>query len=156
MNLSGANPWRQPIWRAEAYPLLSGRKQGHQGAFLKWRHLPLLAELFDVSDRQVLNDLVANHPTQGRGHLAVPPGLLATKLKPTLQTYGARIAVVDAPPSLVLLAGQIVVVTVEVENNTACCWPVCEGSLAGFGLSYHLLSEDGNVLIWDTPRSDSV
>jgi hypothetical protein len=25
--------------------------------------------------------------------------------------------------------------------------------LQGFGLSYHLLSEDGNVLLWDTPRS---
>ena len=38
-----------------------------KGLFLKWRHLPLLAELFDVSDRQVLNDLVANHPTQRAG-----------------------------------------------------------------------------------------
>jgi hypothetical protein len=85
---------------------------------LKWRHLSLLAELFEVSDLQVLNDLVANRPTQGWGHLTVPPGLLATKQKPTLQTYDARIAVVDAPPSFVLLAGQIALVTVEVENNT--------------------------------------
>ena len=125
-----------------------------KGLLLKWRHLPLLAELFDVSDRHALNDLVANHPTQGRGHLAVPPGLLATKLNPTLQTYGARIAVVDAPPRLVLSAGQIVEITVEVENNTACCWSVVGGSLAGFNLSYHLLYEDGKVLIWDMPRSN--
>jgi hypothetical protein len=148
-NLSGANLSGAP--RRIRYFL--DENKAIKGLLLKWRHLPLLAELFDVSDRQVLDDLAANHPTQGRGYLAVPPGLLATKLKPTLQTYGARIAVVDAPPSLVLLAGQTKVVTVEVENNTACCWPVVEGSPAEFGLTYHLLSEDGKVLIWDTPRS---
>jgi len=148
-NLSGANLSGAP----RRIRFFVDESKAINGLFLKWRHLPLLAELFDVSDRHVLNDLIANHPTQGRGHLAVPPGLLAAKPKPTLETYGARIAVVDAPPGLVLLAGQIAVVTVEVENTTPCCWPVWEGSLAGFGLSYHLLSEDGSVLIWETPRS---
>jgi ABC-2 type transport system permease protein/lipopolysaccharide transport system permease protein len=154
VNLSGSNPSGANLSAApRRIRYFLDENKAIKGLFLKGRHLPLLAELFDVSDRQVLNDLVAIHPTHGWGHFAVPPGLLAAKLKPTLQTYGARIAVVDAPPSLVLLAGQIVEVTVEVENNTACCWPVCDGSLASFGLSYHLLSEDGNVLIWDTPRS---
>ena len=148
-NLSGANLSGAP--RRIRYFL--DENKAIKGLFLKWGHLSLLAELFEVSDLQVLNDLVANRPTQGWGHLTLPPGLLATKQKPTLQTYDARIAVVDAPSSYVLLAGQIALVTVEVENNTTCCWPVCEGSLAGFGLSYHLLSEDGNVFLWDTPRS---
>jgi len=149
-NLSGANLSGAP--RRIRYVL--DENKAIKGLFLKWRHLPLLAELFEVSDRQALNDLLANHPTQGRGHLAIPPGLLATKLKPTLQTYGARITLVDAPPSLAVLAGRVATVTVEVENNTVCCWPVWQGSRAGFGLSYHLLSEEGKVLIWDTPRSD--
>lgn len=155
VNLSGANQSDADLSGApRRIRYFLDENNAIKGLFLKWRHLPLLAELFDVSDRQLLNDLIANHPTQGRGHLAVPPGLLATKLKPTLQTYGARVAIVDAPPSLVLLAGQIVDVTVEVENNTASCWPVVDGSRAEFGLSYHLFYEDGQVLIWDTPRSN--
>ncbi len=122
------------------------------GLYLKWRHLPLLAELFEVSDQRMLDELVWHCPKQGEGHLVIPVGLLATKLKPTLEIYGARVVIVDGPLDLVLTPGQVAEITVEVENNTACCWAVCGGSMSLFGLSYHLLSDDCKLLKWDRPR----
>jgi len=121
--------------------------------FLRRRHLPRIAELFEASDPAALENLIAAQPRTGEGELDVPPGLLGTRPPPALPGYSARIAISGGPEKLVLGPGEAAAIEVEVENDSPHCWPLCAGSGAPFGLSWHLLAEDGSALQWDWPRA---
>jgi Arc/MetJ family transcription regulator len=121
--------------------------------YLQWRHLARIAQLFDISDPQALEAVVADCPDAGAGYLDVPPGMLSPRSAPLLTSYSARIALVDGPSTLTLSPGESLEIGLEVENDSTSCWFVCGGSSAVFGVSYHVLSEDGNTVVMDAPRS---
>jgi len=124
-----------------------------RGLFLQWRYLRLIAGLFEVNDRRKLDDLIVDNSLPGGGYLGVPPGVLSVRADSMLTTYSARLALVNSPANLVVAPGEMVDITVEVENDSTCCWFVFAGSESVFGLSYHLLTEDGVMMVWDTSRA---
>jgi hypothetical protein len=122
---------------------VANRHDQIESLFLQRRHLPLLAELFQAGDRTMLEAAIALFPDAPQGFLAVPPGLLALRIRPALAEYRARSAGRHLPRELVLCCGTAREVMVEVRNDSACCWPVCHGSSALFGLTYRLIPESG-------------
>lgn len=121
------------------------------GVSLQSRHLPFLQESFEVSDPELLRTMVAECDRSGEVDMPLPPGLLAKMLKPVLPTYDARI-VVHGSGQLMLAPGEQTEIALDVENTSSSCWPVCGASIALFGVSYHLLAEDGTMVQWDGPR----
>jgi hypothetical protein len=99
--------------------------------FLQWRHLPLVADLFEIGDRQELDDLVSKHTSHGRGRVDVPAGLLTAKTGHQLPAYkaAARISVIDGTDKLVLTPLEVTEVLVEVTNDSPFCWPIAAGSM---------------------------
>jgi hypothetical protein len=118
---------------------------------LQSRHLPLLSELFDVTDQAALRELIPSAPKPRDAWFAIPPGLLATKPRPVLEAYSAKIRLASGLDRLVLARGEVRDIVVEVENTSSCCWAVCGGSTALFGVSYRLLSGDRAAQLWIRP-----
>lgn len=122
--------------------------------YLHSHALAWLPQLFRFADSRARKALATRRFQGGEGWLAIEPGVLALPERDTLPTYGARIELcADSAGSLRLRAGAAGEVMLRVWNDSPCCWFVRESSTALYGVSYHLLSEDGTMLAWDQPRT---
>lgn len=116
------------------------------------RHLARLGDLFDVADPPGVAAIAARGPSAGFGWLDARPGEIAHRSRPRLPAYAARIAVAG-PDVLALSPGEVRRVGLEVENTSPCCWPVAAGTPSPFGVTYHLLAEDGAERVRELPRA---
>ena len=123
------------------------------GLDLQGRFLPLIEEFFDIGDRDRLQELGPGIPPTGMAHLVVPPGLLGLKTEAALPEYGATLRLTGETATLRIPAAEVAEVQVEVTNNSPCAWYLPSGSRSNFGVSYHLLSADNRMRVWDQERT---
>ena len=121
--------------------------------YLHWQYLPLLARLFAVENPQRLRQLISSYPRQGEGRVPLPPGLLALPERDVLPRYHAQISVDRGSQKLVVPAGEVGEVMVNIKNDSPHYWFVRADSAALYGVSYHLCSASGELLQWDQPRT---
>lgn len=111
-----------------------------------------LAMIFDVADPAALKRAENHARRRDEVQLRPPPGVLRVpervrrqKLDAELRTDATTLRF-DTPD----LGG--VTVNVRIVNRSNEPWHVFPGSENTFGLSYHLVREDGSVVAWDLPR----
>lgn len=121
--------------------------------FLQWRHLPRIAELFQVSNPVLLVDLFSKQLHGGEGYLEVPPGLLSLKENAALPDYHADLTIIDEAGKCFLNPGENVVIKVEVVNDTPYCWSTSPLSRTLLGLTCKLYTEDGEPIEFWYPRT---
>jgi len=121
--------------------------------FLRWIHLQRIPELFLINDLELLHTLITGGMKGDGGYLDLPAGLLSLKGNVALPGYSARLSFSGKAEKLFLAPGEVREIGVEIENDSPHCWPMCASSKVYFGLSYHLLSGDGALLVWDLPRT---
>ena len=111
-----------------------------------------LDDIFDVVDKIALRR-AKNHARRREDvHLCLPSGVLRLPPKARPQQYAARVNVDNrllrfVTPDIISLS-----VAVHITNDAPRPWHVFACDDYQFGLSYHLVAEDGELLSWDLPR----
>jgi hypothetical protein len=119
------------------------------GLYMHRRHVPLLGQLFAVSDAAALAVALAGLGREGA--VKLPPGCLDLR-EATGAAYAAR-AKLAAPPHLTLPAGEAGEIALFVINASDEAWTVAEKTAALYGVSYHLHDHTDTLVAWDQPRT---
>lgn len=121
--------------------------------YLHWVHLPILRNLFKVSDQKKLRRLTAKCPLRGEGRIAFEPGLLELPEVIPLPHHHAQIHLDENLGELEIPVDEVTEVALTVINDSNYFWYVRPDNPALYGVSYHLHSFDGELLQWDQPRT---
>lgn len=119
------------------------------------RHaLDWLPQLFRFTDPDSRGAGISQRLQGNEGWVTIEPGALALADQDALPSYGARIELLSpSDGNMKLQVGETREIALRILNDSPYCWTVRDGSEALYGVSYHLLSEDGTTLSWDHPRA---
>jgi len=120
--------------------------------YLHYAYLPVLKTIFDCNDIKTIENLTRQYPRSGEGYINIDPGLLTLKTQCLLPTYRGNIECpVDEKP-LRMAKGEIKTISVNIKINEELLWVTANLPHVRFGVTYHILSADGQMLAWDNPR----
>ena len=119
---------------------------------LPYQHLSILKEAFDIWDMNIFDDLASNYSAKGQGYLNIYPGLFSVEKNLSISHYHAAIQtrIIEAP--LHLSCDETKVISLEIKNHVSNLWVTSYHPTVKFGVSYHLLSDDTQLLAWDNLR----
>ncbi|SMB22405.1 protein of unknown function [Sterolibacterium denitrificans] len=119
------------------------------------RHaLAWLPQLFRFTDPDSRGAGISHRLQGDEGWVTIEPGVLALADQDALPSYGARIELLSpSDKNMRLQVGETGEIALRILNDSPYCWTVRGDSEALYGVSYHLLSEDGALLSWDQPRA---
>lgn len=125
---------------------------GLTALYLHRQSLKVIEQLFDCANAALLDQaILAYGSAQPEGLLQLPPGLLAIPSSDILADYDGQIQV--ETNEVAIPAGESRELQLSVTNTSSCIWRVLPDSAALFGVSYHLMSQEGSLLAWDQPRT---
>jgi hypothetical protein len=122
--------------------------------YLHYRHLPAIQQVFEISDQEVFAQTIRRYPKSGEGYIKLPPALLNLKTNYQPSEYRASIELASPEKILFLRTAEAKKIKLKVRNESSCMWVRPNDSNIKYGVTYHLLSDKGELLAWETnPRT---
>ncbi len=120
--------------------------------YLYYKYMSVLKTIFDYTDAKAIGNLVRQYPKSGEGYVKIEPGLLALKTNCVLPKYRGSIKFrLDAKP-LCMAKGEIKTIPLTIKISSSSLWVTPNLPQIRFGVTYHILSADRQMLAWDNPR----
>lgn len=123
-----------------------------KGLYLQFRFLPLVPNLFHITDVQAWDEVCYGTFADGEGILEFRPGLLERNSGALPgEAYQVDISL-DSPLPVRMAPSEQVIISARVTNTSTQPWPVVGKSCNVFGLSWHAYRPDGSLAAWDHQR----
>lgn len=121
--------------------------------YLNNEFIPVLPQVFDITHPARLGKIIQQQHNTQDGYLHLGPGILALKENHKMSDYSAQIDVLTGSIKDKFLPGESITLELKIINTSPHCWVLDKKQQHQIGVSYHLLSSEGQVILWDFPRS---
>lgn len=121
--------------------------------YLNNEFIPVLPQVFDITHQARLDKIIQQQHNTQDGYLHLGPGILALKEKFKLPNYSVQIDVLTGSLKDKFLPGESITLELKIINTSTHCWVLDKKQEHQIGVSYHFFSSEGQVILWDFPRS---